>query len=115
MNIKAISAKRMSVRLGLLQQHEMDMAKVKKIEAHLKSGGKIPPVVLVIIGDKALPLDGHHRMLASINLGIAVDAWTITSRQFDRLCTLTSDVEQYVLCGGIPAMKVAESWCNLQA
>lgn len=110
MPLRPIAAKRTKLLAPMIQQHDIDWAKVASIQAHLASGGQVPPVVAVAMGAKALPLDGHHRMQAAHNLGIEVDAWTITERQFDRLCMHTSDAESYITCGGIPAMQVADAW-----
>lgn len=112
--MRPIAAKRTKLKAALIQQHEMDAAKVAAIQAHLASGGEVPPVVAVTMGTRALPLDGHHRMQAAHNLGVEVDAWTITERQFDRLCMQTSDAEAYIICGGIPAMQVADAWARGQ-
>lgn len=112
MPIRPIAAKRTKLRSALIQQHEMDAAKVAAIQMHLAGGGAVPPVVVVTMGPKALPLDGHHRMQAAHNLGLEVDAWTITERQFDRLCMQTSDAESFITCGGVPAMQVADAWAR---
>lgn len=115
MPLRPIAAKQAKLRAAIVQQHEMDLGKVAAIQAHLASGGKVPPVVAVTMGVKALPLDGHHRMQAAHNLGLEVDAWTITERQFDRLCMQTHDAESYVICGGVPAMQVAANWMRERA
>jgi hypothetical protein len=64
-----------------------------------------------------MPLDGHHRFAAHQALRRPVDAWLVDGRAFDRLCTRLSELcikdmwgEDLTLCGGIPAMRVADAW-----
>ena len=91
------------------------MAKVAALVDHLRRGGEVPPIVAVLFSDgSALPMDGHHRLQASVELGLDCDAWTITSRQFDRLCMHVRNAEDYVLCGGMPAMSVAGAWAEYE-
>lgn len=112
MPLRPISARRSKLRAVIIPQHEIDAEKVAAIQTHIANGGEVPPVVVVTMGTKALPLDGHHQMQAANNLGIELDAWTITGRQFDRLCMHANDAEAYINCGGIPAMQVADAWAR---
>jgi hypothetical protein len=92
----------------MVQQHEIERAKVDAIKSVLLAGGSVPPVVVALYDDSALPIDGHHRMFAHDELGLEVDAWTITGRAYDRLCTQSRNPEAHILCGGVLAMDVAK-------
>lgn len=102
-----LKAKRGLIAVPFVRQHEMDDEKVALLIRHLQAGGTVPPVVVALYPTFALPLDGHHRMAASEHLGLSVDAWFVSGRAFDRLCTQVRDAENYVDCGGTPAMKLA--------
>ncbi|MBK6616392.1 hypothetical protein [Ottowia sp.] len=104
-----VNATRRAVTCELIRHHEIDPEKVRALVDHLVAGGTVPPVVLAVYGRKALALDGNHRVLALRQLEREVDAWVISGRAFDRLCTLHRDAENHVLCGGVMAMQVAGS------
>jgi len=110
-----VAAKRQLIQPKFAQQHELDLVKVARLVAHLRAGKSLPPAVVALYGDSALPLDGHHRMEAHAQLGRPVDAWVITGRQFDNLCARHRDAEAHVFCDGVPAMEVAKRWAPLHA
>ena len=92
---------------------EIDTAKVDALERHLAAGGSIPPVVVAMYGESAMPIDGHHRLMAAARLGMNIDAWAVSGRAFDSLdCRLRdrgdgTRAEDHIMCGNVPAMAVA--------
>lgn len=107
---RARHARREQIAANFFAMAEIDPAKVESLVQHLLRGGRVPPVVAATYGDKAMPLDGHHRFAAHRILNRPIDAWTISGKMFDRLCTEHRRAEELILCDGIPAMHVAESW-----
>lgn len=109
----AVNAVRMSIACSMFGQHEIDLVKVAQLVAHLRGGGEVAPVVVAKYGDRVLPIDGHHRLCAFAEVGAAqVDAWVVAGRVFDRLCALHRDAESHILCGGVPALQVADAWAE---
>jgi len=104
-----VHAKRQRIKLPIARQHVVDDEKVTALVQYLNSGGTIPPVVVAAYKNFALPLDGHHRMLAREAIGLDVDAWVVSGRVYDRLCTKSSNPEAMVMCGGVLAMQVANT------
>jgi ParB-like chromosome segregation protein Spo0J len=102
-----LKAKRRTIPAAFFPVAEIDAEKVGELVSHLQRGGAVPPVVVALYGDKAMPLDGHHRMQAHRLLGRLVDAWVVDGRAFDDLCTKHRRAEDYILCDGVPAMQVA--------
>jgi hypothetical protein len=103
-------AVRRTLSLGsVAKQHEVERSKIDAIKRHITGGGTVPPVVIALYGKSALPLDGHHRAIAHLELGLSIDAWVISGRTFDSLCARYTDAESCVYCDGVPAMHVAKS------
>lgn len=109
-SMKAIWAVRRWVQPVLVQQHEIDLAKVDRMVEMLEQGGELPPVVVATYGAKLLPIDGHHRLEAHARLNRMLEAWCITGRAYDGLCVRHRNPEQHIICDGVPAMEVAERW-----
>jgi hypothetical protein len=106
-----VNAIRRRIGTAMAGQHEIDADKVRRLVEHLRSGGELPPVVVAMYADKALPLDGHHRLCAYAEVGQSlVDAWVIPGQAFDRLCARHRDAERFVYCDGVPALDVAGQW-----
>ncbi len=98
---------------GWARQHETDPDKIAALRLHMARGGAVPPVVVVDYGDAVLPLDGHHRTIAASLESLSLDAWVVAGEAFGDLeCDIDAHgaegrAEDYVLCAGVPAMKVA--------
>ena len=112
MKPRPLHAVRRSIPARFITVAEIDPAKVDRLVQHLRTGGTIPPVVVALYGDDAMPLDGHHRLSACAIIGREVDAWTVLGRSFDALDIRCRDLdvgraEDFVLCDGVPAMQVA--------
>lgn len=107
---KTLAARRLFIHPDYFAMAVMDPAKVQALVRHLRAGGKVPPVVAALYGDKAMPLDGHHRMEAHAILGRRVDAWAVDGDDFDELSSEERNAEAFVTCGGVPALKVAAEW-----
>jgi hypothetical protein len=105
-----LEASRTVIKPVFFPQNEIDDGKVSALVAHLRSGGKIPPVVSAMYGNDAMPLDGHHRMSASRIVGRDVDAYVVGGDAFDELCSECRDAESFVLCDGIKSKNVAAAW-----
>jgi hypothetical protein len=96
-------------------QHEIDLGKVAAMVRHIRQGKSLPVPVVIQYGDRFMPIDGHHRLSAYQELGLSTEAWCVPGSRFetlDQLCRLEGDgkrAEDFVLCDGIPALKVAES------
>lgn len=113
MKIKAV---RRETTCAMFGQHEIDLSKVARLVAHLRSGGEVPPVVVAEYGDKVLPIDGHHRLSAFGEMGWStVDAWVVSGQAFDRLCAAHRDAESHIDCGGVNALEVASAWVEMKA
>lgn len=118
--LKPLHAERKFIEPGFswMQMHVIDVEKVRLLRAHLSAGGAIPPVVLVTYGSTFMPIDGHHRMSASWDLGRGVDSWQVDGRDFDKLCRdrlynahdVEIQPEELVLCDGVPAIFAAQAW-----
>lgn len=95
---------------------EIDSDKVEALRAHIRAGGKVPPVVVVQYSAHLMPLDGHHRMSAWDAEGLPYDTYSVKGPAFENLDILARDqdepsrAEDHVLCDGVPAMQVAEMW-----
>lgn len=96
-------------------QNEIDAAKVDALVDHLRNGGTVPPVVAAKYGDEYMPIDGHHRLSAAERLEMTSDAWTVSGEKFEtldeqcRIAGIKQRAEDLIVCGGVPAMKVAAS------
>lgn len=94
-------------------QHEIDAEKVAALVRFMRRGGRIKPVVVVRFDDKVMPIDGHHRLAAAAKLGRLLEAWVVPGDKFDALdlrCRERRDfsrAEDFITCGGVPAMMVA--------
>jgi len=110
MDMKPIEAVRKVIKPTFFQQNEIDPAKVANLVRHLRSGGKVPPAVVATYGDKAMPLDGHHRMSAYEEIGWNLEAYVAPGDAFDELCCECRNAEAFVLCDGVKAMQVASAW-----
>jgi ParB-like chromosome segregation protein Spo0J len=112
--VRPLHARRERIEPSFFAVAETDQLKVAAIAAYLREGGTVPPVVVVLYGNDAMPIDGHHRMAAHAELGLDVDAWTVTGRSFEaldrRVRPYGHRTEDHVTCGGVPALRVAESW-----
>lgn len=92
------------------------MWKVEDLRAFLRRGGKVPPAVVVLYGDRYMPLDGHHRSSAHAEELMPLDAWVVSGRAFDNLDIVARDcdppcrAEDLIFCDGVPAMQVAARW-----
>src|SRR3990172_5224744 len=123
MTVPSLHADRETIPPGFtwFRQNEIDWSKVDAIRVHLRSGGSIPPVVVCRHGDDILPLDGHHRTAAAHAEGLPLDAWTVDGEAVGGLeCEVdalgvSGRAEDYVLCGGVPAMAVAASQVGMEA
>lgn len=109
----AVNAVRMSIACAMFGQHEIDPLKVSQLVEYLRDGGEVAPVVVARYGDRVLPIDGHHRLCAFAEIGATlVDAWVVPGGVFDRLCAAYRDAESHILCGGVPALLVADAWAK---
>jgi hypothetical protein len=60
-----------------------------------------------------MPVDGHHRLRAAQDLDITLDGWVVPGEKFealDRKCRERMDFERaedFIMCGGVPALMVA--------
>jgi ParB-like chromosome segregation protein Spo0J len=111
--VTPLQAERRMIYPRLCAVAEIDIAKVDALERHLAAGGSIPPVVVAMYGESAMPIDGHHRLMAAARLRMNIDAWIVSGRAFDALdCRLRdrgddTRAEDHIMCGNVPAMAVA--------
>lgn len=115
---RRLHAKRVLIPAGFkwFAQQQVDFWKVQDLRAHIRAGGKVPPVVVARYGDEYMPLDGHHRSGAHADEDMPLDAWVVSGRAFDNLDIVARDsdppchAEDLVLCDGVPALQVASLW-----
>jgi len=91
---------------------DIDGSKVARIINAIEAGQELPPVVVVDLGGTFMPLDGHHRLQAHANLGLAVRAWVIEEDVFEELDIYCRDndlgrAEDNILCGDRHVFEVA--------
>jgi hypothetical protein len=106
--VHTIHARHMLVAPVLAISSDLEPEKLKGLVDFIQRGGRVPPVVAARYGETLMPLDGAYRIAAHAELGKEVDAWLISGTSYDKLCDLTNRPEDYIICGTVPAMEVAD-------
>ena len=113
--VHTIHARHMLVAPVLATLSGLEPEKLKDLVDFMQRGGHVPPVVASRYGEALMPLDGAYRIAAHAELGKEVDAWLISGTSYDKLCDLTNRPEDYVMCGTIRAMEVADDSGHAQS
>ncbi len=108
LTVHTIHARHMLVAPVLSTLSDLEPEKLKHLVDYMQHGGQVPPVVVARYGEALMPLDGAYRIAAHAELGREVDAWLISGTAYDKLCDLTNRPEDYVMCGTVSAMEVAD-------
>lgn len=82
-----ITATKQTINTGVHAAHEIDGDRVDAIKTAIEAGEKMPLALVVeSAGNGAFVLDGHHRIAAYRDLGIAeIEAYVISVVDFDAL------------------------------
>lgn len=113
MRVKRIKARLATIKPVFFPQHEIDPQKVDRLVAEIGRGAVLPPVVVVDYSGTYMPVDGHHRLSAHQRLNRPLQAWMIDGETFEALDQACRDrcnlerAEDFIMCGGVPAMMVA--------
>lgn len=84
----------------MIPQVMTDPAKVERYAEAMLTGAQFPPIVAAEFDGAFMPIDGHHRLLAAAQAGVACDAWVCSGRAYDRFSCAVGSFEADNACLG---------------